>query len=64
MVREGDATLTGRMSYYRGACGLEEHVGRMDIQEGEAGMADTGRCANGVGVGKAARKFQSTHWCL
>ena len=39
MVREGDATLTVWMSYYRGACGLEEHVGHMDIREGEAGMA-------------------------
>ena len=48
--------MTGRTSRYRGARGLEEHVGRMDIREGEAGMADTGRCADGVGVGKGSKK--------
>ena len=31
MVWEGDAALMGRTRHYRGARGLEEHVGRMDV---------------------------------
>ena len=60
IVWEGDTTLAGRMSHYRGVRGLEEHVGRMDVRKVKA---DTGRCTDGVGVGKAARtKFNSTYW--
>ena len=58
MVGRRDATLTGQTSHYKGVCGLEEHVGRMSVGEGEAGVAYTGGCADGIGgvVGKAARK--------
>ena len=66
MVGRRDATLTGQTSHYKGVCGLEEHVGRMSVGEGEAGVAYTGGCADGIGgvVGKAARKkYDTTHWC-
>ena len=49
MVGRRDVTLTGQMSHYKGACGLEEHVECMSVREGEAKVAYTGGCADGVG---------------